>query len=64
MGIFDTAKDALNNAKDALHTQKAEELTDQLLDKGAEFAKNKLGTGKTAQIDQVRESIDKNLGSE
>ena len=57
MGIFDTAKDALNS-------DKGEELSDKGLDKAAEAAKGKLGEDKADQIDKARDAADGKLGNE
>ena len=57
MGIFDKAKDALNS-------DKGEELTDKGLDKAAEAAKGKLGEEKAEQIDKARDAADGKLGTE
>ena len=57
MGIFDKAKDALNS-------DKGEELSDKGLDKAAEAAKGKLGEDKADKVDQARDAIDGKLGSE
>lgn len=53
MGIFDKAKDVLNN----------EETTDKALDKAEELAKSKLGEGKADQVSKVRNAIDDKLGN-
>ncbi|WKE49870.1 antitoxin [Corynebacterium tuberculostearicum] len=57
MGIFDKAKDALNS-------DKGEELTDKGLDKAADVAKGKLGEDKADQIDKARDAADDKLGNE
>lgn len=57
MGVFDKAKDALNS-------DKAEQVTDQGLDKAADAAKDKLGEDKHDKVDQAREAADKKLGNE
>ncbi|MCG7279168.1 Uncharacterised protein [Corynebacterium imitans] len=57
MGVFDKAKDALNS-------DKAEQVTDQGLDKAADAAKDKLGEDKHDKVDQVRDAADKKLGNE
>jgi len=57
MGIFDKAKDALNS-------DKGEEITDKGLDKAADAAKGKLGEDKADQIDKAREAADGELGNE
>ena len=57
MGIFDKAKDALNS-------DKGEELTDKGLDKAADVAKGKLGDDKADQIDKARDAADGKLGNE
>ena len=57
MGIFDKAKDALNS-------DKGEQLSDSALDKGADLAKGKLGEDKAEQIDKARDAADGKLGNE
>lgn len=57
MGIFDKAKEALNS-------EKAEEVSDKILDKGEEFAKSKLGDDKADQVTDVRNKIDDRIGNE
>ena len=56
MGIFDKAKDALNS-------DKGEELTDKGLDKAAEAAKGKLGEDKADKIDSARDQLDDRIGN-
>lgn len=55
MGIFDKAKEALS-------TDKLEELSDSLLEKGAEAAKKVLGEEHAEKIDGVVDSIDEKIG--
>ena len=57
MGIFDKAKDALN-------TDKGEQISDSALDKGANLAKGKLGEGKADKIDSVRDQLDERIGNQ
>ncbi|MEX3563190.1 antitoxin [Corynebacterium phoceense] len=57
MGIFDKAKDALNS-------DKGEQISDQALDKGAEFATGKLGENKADQIDSARDKADEHIGKQ
>lgn len=57
MGIFDKAKDAMNS-------DKGEQVTDQGLDKAADAAKGKLGEDKADKIDQARDAADRKLGNE
>lgn len=52
MGIFDKAKDALNN----------EQITDSGLDKAEELAKGRLGEDKAEQITGVRDQLDERVG--
>lgn len=56
MGIFDKAKEALNS-------EKGEEVTKEGLDKAEEFAKDKLGDDKADQVDKARDAIDDKLGT-
>jgi hypothetical protein len=57
LDIFDKAKDALNSAD-------IEDKSDELLDKAAEFAKEKLGADKADHIKNVRDAIDKKIGDQ
>ncbi|TXS64134.1 hypothetical protein CHU71_06575 [Corynebacterium sp. LK14] len=56
MGIFDKAKDALNS-------DKGEQISDSVLDKGAEVAQGKLGEDKADQIKQGRDKLDDQIGN-
>lgn len=56
MGIFDKAKEALNS-------EKGEEVTKEGLDKAEDFAKDKLGEDKADQVDKARDAIDEKLGT-
>ena len=56
MGIFDKAKDALNS-------EKGEQISDSVLDKGAEVAQDKLGEDKADQIKQGRDKLDDPIGN-
>ena len=56
MGIFDKAKDALNS-------DKGEQLSDSALDKGADLAKSKLGEDKADKIDSARDQLDDRIGN-
>ncbi|EEI78991.1 antitoxin [Corynebacterium striatum] len=56
MGIFDKAKDALNS-------EKGEQISDSVLDKGAEVAQDKLGEDKADQIKQGRDKLDDQIGN-
>lgn len=57
MGVFDKAKDALN-------TDKGEQVSDSVLDKGADLAKGKLGEDKADKIDSARDQLDDRIGNE
>lgn len=57
MSSFDKAKDALNS-------QKAEEVSDQALDRGEKFAESKTGDKHRDKITGARDSIDKKVGNE
>lgn len=59
MGIFDKAKDSLNQNSD-----KVEEISDKGLDQGEKFATDKLGDDKADQVKSVRDNIDKKIGNE
>lgn len=56
MGIFDKAKEALNS-------EKGEEVTKEGLDKAEDFGKDKLGEDKADQVDKARDAIDDKLGT-
>lgn len=56
MGIFDKAKDALNS-------EKGEQISDSVLDKGAEVAQDKLGEDNADQIKQGRDKLDDQIGN-
>ncbi|HCG2963353.1 TPA: antitoxin [Corynebacterium striatum] len=56
MGIFDKAKDALNS-------DKGEQISDSALDKGAEVAQGKLGEDNADQIKQGRDKLDDHIGN-
>lgn len=57
MGIFDKAKDALNS-------DKGEQVSDSALDKGADLAKGKLGEDKADKIDSARDQLDERIGNQ
>lgn len=57
MGIFDKAKEALSS-------DKAEEVSDKVLDKGEKLAHDKLGKDKADKVSDVRDSIDDKIGNE
>lgn len=57
MGIFDKAKDALSS-------DKAEDVSDNILDKGENLAHDKLGKDKADKVSDVRDSIDDKIGNE
>ena len=54
----------LDGAKDFLHSDQAEEKSDQVLDKAEELAKKALGNEKADQIASVRDAIDAKIGNE
>lgn len=56
--------DIINEAKDAVKSEQAEEISDNILD-GAENLIDKVTGGKFAeQVDDVRDAIDKKIGNE
>ncbi len=61
MGFLDEAK---QKAGEFLKSDKAEQQTDQVLDKAADLAKNKLGEDKADQVDKVRNAIDDKIGGQ
>lgn len=56
--------DLTNKAKDALNSDKGEELSDQGLDKGADAANNLSGGKFEDQINQGRDGADGAIGNE
>ncbi|AKK05880.1 antitoxin protein [Corynebacterium mustelae] len=54
----------MDKAKGILNTDKGEEISDHILDKASELAKGALGEDKSAKIDEVRDSIDKKIGTD
>ncbi|AMO87797.1 hypothetical protein HMPREF3155_07240 [Corynebacterium sp. HMSC06D04] len=56
MGIFDKAKDALNS-------DKGEQISDKGLDKAAEVAEQKFGEDKADKIQQGRDKLDDQIGN-
>ena len=56
MGIFDKAKDALNS-------DKGEQIFDKGLDKAAEVAEQKFGEDKADKIQQGRDKLDDQIGN-
>ncbi len=57
VSIFDKAKEALNS-------EKAEQVSDQALDRAEALAKSKAGAEHHDKISGVRDSIDKQVGTE
>ncbi|QNE89528.1 antitoxin [Corynebacterium incognita] len=57
MGIFDKAKDAMNS-------DKGEQISDSALDKGVDAANQKFGDQHADKIDKAREAADGKLGNE
>lgn len=53
-----------NKAKDALNSEKGEQVSDQGLEKGSDFAKSKAGDKHGDKIDSVRDNLDKKVGNE
>lgn len=71
MGIDDLVnqgKDFLDANKDkigdALKSEQAEQISDKVLDAAADFVKKVAPDGIDAQVDAVRESIDKSIGND
>ncbi|GAA1866247.1 antitoxin [Brevibacterium marinum] len=56
--------DLTNKAKDAMNSEKGEEVSDQGLDKAADFANDKTGGKFEDQINQGRDGADDKLGNE
>lgn len=57
MGLFD-------KAKDALHSEKVEEVSDKALDQAEKFASQRAGDEHQEKISNVRDTIDKKIGNE
>ncbi|GAB2508872.1 antitoxin [Paramicrobacterium agarici] len=68
MGLFDKGKELFEQNKDkideALHSEKAEGMSDQILDKAADGADNLTGGKYSDKIDGARDAADKKLGDE
>lgn len=73
--LGDSASDALAQAKDffeqnkdkieeALKSEKAEDISDNVLDNLAGFAKKVLGEDQAARIEEIRNNIDKSIGND
>ncbi|EFG46373.1 hypothetical protein HMPREF0183_2342 [Brevibacterium mcbrellneri ATCC 49030] len=60
MGLGDFA----DKAKDAVKSEQAEGVTDDVLDKGADFANDKTGGKFEDQVNQGRDAADGHLGNE
>lgn len=60
MGLGDFA----DKAKDAVNSEQAEGVTDNALDKGADFANDKTGGKFEDQVNQGRDAADGKLGNE
>ncbi|WP_309066775.1 hypothetical protein [Microbacterium sp.] len=58
--LFDQNKDRID---DAIHSEQAEGISDQILDGVAGFAK-KVAPGAAEHIDGVRDNVDKAVGTE
>ena len=71
MGIEDLAKQAgdfisqnADKVQDALKSEQAEQISDKVLDGAADLANKVTGGNHSEKIAEVREQIDKQLGSE
>lgn len=66
--IVDKGKEFLEGNKDkigeALKSEQAEEVSDNVLDSVADFAKKIAPDSMDAKIDEVRDNIDKSVGNE
>lgn len=60
MGLGDFA----DKAKDAVKSEKAEGVSDDVLDKGADFANDKTGGKFEDQVNQGRDAVDGQVGHE
>jgi phage terminase small subunit len=59
--LFEQNKDKIN---DALKSEQAEDISDKVLDGASDFAKKVAPDQFDAQIDGVRDNIDKSVGNE
>lgn len=59
MSIFENAK---NKATEYLNSEEGERRSDELLDKAAEHATNRLGEDKAEHIQKARDAADDHLG--
>ncbi|WP_166984477.1 antitoxin [Paramicrobacterium fandaimingii] len=68
MGLFDKGKDLYEQNKDkiddAMHSEKAENISDQGLDKASDAADSLSGGRFADQIDGARDSLDEKIGDE
>ena len=59
MGIMDNAK---GKANEFLNSEKGEQKSDELLDKGTQRATDRLGEDKTEHIQKARDAADDRIG--
>ncbi|WIM71027.1 antitoxin [Corynebacterium suedekumii] len=59
MGIMDNAK---GKANEFLNSEKGEQKTDDLMDKGAQHATDRLGEDKAEHIQKARDAADDHIG--
>ena len=57
-------KDNSDKVQSAMKSEKAEEISDKILDGVSDAAKKVLGEEHHAKIDEVRDNIDKSVGNE
>jgi hypothetical protein len=60
MQLFEENRDKI---EEALKSEKAEEVSDRLLDGAADAVKKVVPTEHHAKVDEVRENVDKNIGN-
>jgi len=58
--LFEQNRDKI---EEALKSEKAEEVSDKLLDGASEAIKKVVPTERHAKVDEVRENVDKNIGN-
>ncbi|WP_125131029.1 Rv0909 family putative TA system antitoxin [Microbacterium sp. 10M-3C3] len=59
--LFEQNRDKI---EDALKSEKAEEVSDRILDGAADAIKKVVPEGQRAKVDQVRENVDKHVGNQ
>jgi hypothetical protein len=63
-GVHMGLNDLVNKGKDLLDSEKAEQVSDDILAKGSDFADQKTGGKYSGQIDQGVEHLDRQIGNQ